>query len=53
MSKLSKDYSKNSRNKLWSCYCTYRIKHHPLTFEQYVHLHEAQIKKTNKVVWLK
>lgn len=50
--KLSKQYTKNSRNKLYGCYLSYRMKHN-VTFEEYMVLHEEQIAKTNKVVWLK
>lgn len=41
--KLSKQYSKNSRNTLYGHYLSYRLKH-KVNFEQYCVLHEKNIK---------
>lgn len=50
--KLSNGYTKKSRKKLYGCYNTYRIKNGPITFQQYLEIHEQQVLKTNKVTWL-
>jgi hypothetical protein len=43
MAKLSKQYSKNSRNTLYGHYLSYRLKHN-VNFESYCALHEHNIK---------
>lgn len=48
--KLSKDYSKKSRQKMWGYYIKYDAS---ISFEDYCQLHEDQIIKTNKATWLK
>lgn len=43
MNKLSKQYTRNSRNNMYVFYLTYRLNHN-CSFEHYCKLHEINIK---------